>query len=153
MQWTIRDGRPSDWPVIVDFNRLLALESEEKVLDLKLLSAGVRRLLADDNLGRYFVAESDGRVIAQTMVTCEWSDWRNGMFWWLQSVYVEVPVRGRGIFRGLYRHIEQLARNDGTICGIRLYVDQRNTSAHGVYETLGLKPAGYFVLEKLLTPE
>ena len=150
MQWIIRDARPADWPVIVEFNRLLALGTEETALDVKRLTAGVQRLLADPGLGRYFVAEIDGRVIAQTMITFEWSDWRNGMFWWLQSVYVEGAYRGRGIFRGLYQHVEQLARAEGNVCGIRLYVDERNTAAHGVYENLGLLPAGYFMLQKLL---
>ena len=148
--WTIRDSRPEDWPTVVEFNRLLALESEHEVLNLKRLTPGVKRVLADPGLGRYFMAEEDGRIIGQTMITYEWSDWRNGMFWWLQSVYVEKAYRGRGVFASLYQHIENLARRDGTVCGIRLYVEEKNKPAHAVYAAMGLKPAGYFVFEKPL---
>ena len=150
LTWNIRGGRPEDWPAIVEFNRRLALESEDKVLDVTVLTSGVKRLLADPGLGRYFLAEEDGHIVAQTMITYEWSDWRNGMFWWLQSVYVDKDYRGRGVFASLYRHIETLARCDGNICGIRLYVEERNKPAHAVYAAMGLNTAGYFILEKQL---
>jgi GNAT superfamily N-acetyltransferase len=148
--WSIRDGQPADWPVIAEFNRLLAFETEEKSLDVALLEAGVRRLLGDPTLGRYFLAEASGGVIGQVMITYEWSDWRNGMLWWLQSVYVADGSRRRGVFRGLYQHVESLARRQSEVRGIRLYMEERNVRARRTYEALGFTSPGYLVLEKLL---
>jgi GNAT superfamily N-acetyltransferase len=148
--WSIRDARPADAPAVAEYNRLLALETEERALDMRLLEPGVRRLFADRALGRYFVAEAAGRVIGQVMVTYEWSDWRNGLLWWLQSVYVATDWRRHGVFRGLYQHVESLARSEPEVCGIRLYMEEHNTRARHTYEALGFTNPGYLVLEKLL---
>src|SRR5437870_5428809 len=99
MPLLIRRATPSDAPVIVDFNRLLAEESEGKNLDLKILTPGVAAALADEGKALYFVAEDEGTLLGQTMITYEWSDWRNGWIWWIQSVYVRREARNRGIFR------------------------------------------------------
>ena len=48
MPLSIRRATPADAPVIVEFNRLLAEESEGKNLDLKLLAPGVAKALADE---------------------------------------------------------------------------------------------------------
>ena len=105
----IRDAVPADRPAIVEFNRLLAIETEHKVLDPAILEQGVARALAEPDRLRYWVAEvRDSRgpfLVGQTAVTREWSDWRNGWIWWLQSVYIDAGFRGQGIFKALYRHI------------------------------------------------
>ena len=98
-EFSIRPAQPDDWPVVVDFNSRLAEESEGKVLDRAHLVPGVQALLADPAKGRYFVAEKDGQIIGQLMHTREWSDWRNGDIWWLQSVYVHPDYRRQGVFR------------------------------------------------------
>jgi GNAT superfamily N-acetyltransferase len=149
MTWIIRDARPDDWRTISEFNRRMARETEHKTLDAAVVEQGVRRVLADPALGRYVVAESDGRVIGQLMITLEWSDWRNGMFWWLQSVFVEESWRGRGIFRSLLARVEQLAQADSSVCGIRLYMEEHNARAQRAYEAAGLARPGYVVLEKI----
>src|SRR5262245_37483641 len=102
---TVRSARPEDAAVIAEYNRLLALETEHKVLDPSVLAAGVQALLEDPHKGRYFVAEDAGQPIGQLMLTYEWSDWRNGWIWWIQSVYVRGDYRRRGIFRALYEHV------------------------------------------------
>ena len=100
---TIRHAGPDDLPIIVEFNRRLAIETESKVLDPSILEAGVAAALADPDRLRYWLAECDGmpHPVGQAAVTREWSDWRNGWIWWFQSVYVDGPFRGRGIFRAL----------------------------------------------------
>lgn len=145
----VRSARPSDCGTIVKFNLQLAAESEDKALDRERLAQGVAALLADPAKGRYFVAENDGMVVGQMMHTWEWSDWRNGMLWWLQSVYVVPELRGRGVFRALFAHLAALARADTNVVGLRLYVDQRNSAARQVYARMGLLPAGYDVLEHI----
>jgi GNAT superfamily N-acetyltransferase len=144
----IRQAGPADAAVVAEFNRLLALESEGKELDRSLLEPGVRAALVDPAKGRYYVAERDGQVIGQLGVTYEWSDWRNGWFWWVQSVYVVVPARRQGVFRALFRHVEDAARTESGVVGIRLYVERDNRAAHDTYQGLGLDWTSYLVMEK-----
>jgi len=84
------------------------------------------------------------------MLTYEWSDWRNGQIWWIQSVYVPAEFRRLGVFRALYQHVEQFARRTSGVVGLRLYVERHNTAALDVYRRMGLADAGYVVLEKVL---
>lgn len=149
IDYQVRTARPEDWPVIVEFNRRLAAETEDTDLDVELLTAGVQAALGDpDNKARYFVASDGERVVGQLMHTWEWSDWRNGMIWWLQSVYVDPEHRGRGVFRRLYEHVEQLAENDSGVVGIRLYIETENAAARAVYEKMGLRAGGYNVMQR-----
>jgi GNAT superfamily N-acetyltransferase len=149
MSLVIRPAIPADAPVVAEFNRLLALESEDKILDPIILAAGVAAALGDPERARYFVAEEGGEVLGQLALTREWSDWRNRWVWWLQSVYVRADSRRRGIFRALFEHVETLARQDPEVLGLRLYVELENTVAQETYAQLGMTNAGYLVLEKL----
>jgi ribosomal protein S18 acetylase RimI-like enzyme len=145
---TVRDARPEDAPVIAEFNAALALETEGKLLDRALLEPGVRALLADPVKGRYYLAERAGMVVGQTMTTYEWSDWRNGWFWWIQSVYVHGAHRRAGVFRALHTHILERARADRSVCGVRLYVEDDNQRAKRTYQALGFVRGGYEVLQQ-----
>ncbi|OJW15836.1 MAG: GNAT family N-acetyltransferase [Planctomycetales bacterium 71-10] len=149
LPFAIRDADPADLDAIVEYNGRLAAETESKRLDPNVLREGVARALADPDRLRYWVAESAGRVIGQTAITREWSDWRNGWLWWLQSVYVHADHRGRGVFKALYGHIRDEALAAGDVIGIRLYVEHENHRARESYRALGLADAGYSVLEEL----
>jgi GNAT superfamily N-acetyltransferase len=144
----IRRATPNDLEGIVDSNIALARESEDKVLHRATVLAGVRAGLADPGRSTYFLAEIENEVVGQTMVTTEWSDWRNGWFWWIQSVYVKPACRHRGVFRALYRHIRSLAHSRGDVCGLRLYVERHNASAISTYARLGMKPSGHLLYEE-----
>lgn len=145
---TIRDATPADAPTIAGFNARLAEESEDKSLDRQRLQAGVDALLRDpDARGRYFVALRGDDVVGQLSITYEWSDWRNGWFWWLQSVYVSPEARRSGVFTALFRHVEQLARSREDVCGLRLYVLASNVTAQQTYSARGMRASGYQVLE------
>jgi GNAT superfamily N-acetyltransferase len=143
----IRDAGLSDAAVIVDFNLALAAESEALVLERDCVGAGVDALLRDANKGRYYVAEKDGLVVGQVMITYEWSDWRNATIWWLQSVYVRPDHRGKGVFTALFGHLRDLAFRAQQVCGVRLYMHQANEQARAVYERLGLHQTEYRVFE------
>jgi GNAT superfamily N-acetyltransferase len=123
------------------------------VLDPAVLDRGVARALADPDRLRYWVAETRfsaaNRIVGQTAITREWSDWRDGWVWWLQSVYVDADFRGQGIFRALYQHIRDAAQAERDVIGIRLYVENGNHRAQKTYEALGMKLGGYSVLEEL----
>jgi ribosomal protein S18 acetylase RimI-like enzyme len=144
----VREGCPEDLDFVVEFNRLLAQETEDKELDLEALRPGVARALSSPELCRYFVAESDGEVVGQTMITYEWSDWRNGLIWWIQSVYVRTEYRGSGVFRALFDRVESEAKADGNVRAIRLYVDKDNENAMKVYDQIGMCRSDYVMFEK-----
>ena len=143
----IREARRDDAATIIDFQLAMAQETEELALDRDVLTRGVAAVFDDPSLGRYFVAEADGRVIASLMVTHEWSDWRNGMVWWIQSVYTVPDFRRRGIYAALYTNIRSRVEIDPRIRGLRLYVDNRNESAQKVYARLGMIGDHYKVYE------
>ncbi len=133
--------------LIASNNVAMALEAEHKRLDPGTARAGAHAVFADAGRGRYFVAEQDSRVVGQLMITYEWSDWRNGVFWWIQSVYVEPGARRCGVFRALYAHVETLAKADSGVCGMRLYVDRDNHRAQQTYRRCGMHDGGYLVME------
>ncbi len=143
----IRPAAPPDAALIADFNQRLAAETEQLQLDPACITSGVSALLNDASKGIYFVAEVSGRVVGQVMITYEWSDWRNGMIWWLQSVYVEKQFRNQGVFRALFRHVENLARQRAGVCGLRLYMHKDNARARASYERLGMSHTHYEVFE------
>jgi GNAT superfamily N-acetyltransferase len=147
MELKIRRANPADAPVIADFNIRLAEESERVRLDRDRVAAGVAAVLGDAGKGIYFVAETDGAVVGQLMITYEWSDWRNGNLWWIQSVYVKQEFRAQGVFKALFRHLENLARTSDHVAGLRLYLHTDNERARKTYERLGMKNSDYEVFE------
>ena len=144
---TLRVADPRDRDVIAEFNVRLAAQSEGKQLEPQVVRSGVEHALADPARGTYYLAECDGQVVGQTLITREWSDWRDGWFWWIQSVYVHPDHRGRGVYRALHEHVEREARSRGDVCGLRLYVDEHNRRAIETYARLGMSPSGYLIYE------
>ena len=143
----IRDATMADLEFIAGANRALAQETEGLALDPALLIPGVRAVFEDPSLGRYYIAEVDGRPVGQLLTTYEWSDWRNGLLLWIQSVYVLPEHRGSGAFKALFGYLQQIARDDSRICGIRLYVDRGNDRAQEVYARLGMHRSNYAVMQ------
>jgi ribosomal protein S18 acetylase RimI-like enzyme len=148
----LRFAAKSDLGSLVDFNLAMALETESKALDAEVLREGVRRVLGDSTLGFYVVAEhitGDTRqVVGSLMITYEWSDWRNALFWWIQSVYVTERFRRRGIYRRLYGFVKEQARAKANVCGFRLYVEKENLVAQQTYKNLGMDETHYLMFEE-----
>jgi GNAT superfamily N-acetyltransferase len=149
MDFTIRDARLDDAEVLAAHNSAMATETEGKALDPDVIGPGVVNLLRDPGKGRYWVAEADGRIVGQLMVTYEWSDWRNGTIWWIQSVYVDPDWRRKGVFSALYHYVESLLAEDTQAIGLRLYVEENNTRAQQTYAALGMVKPSYLVMEAL----
>lgn len=143
----ITPAKPEDLDAIVRMNLLLAEESEGRALDAVVVCKGVAAALGDPSKGAYYLARSDQQVVGQALVTTEWSDWRDGWFWWLQSVYVDREHRRQGVFKALYRHIAHAARNRFDVCGVRLYVERHNEAAQRTYAALGFATTDYLLLE------
>ncbi|MFM8441460.1 MAG: GNAT family N-acetyltransferase [Acidobacteriota bacterium] len=146
----IRLATKSDSVNLIAFNQAMAMETENKRLDSDILSAGVLSIFEDDRKGFYVVAESGERIVGGLMITYEWSDWRSGWFWWIQSVYIEPEYRGQGIYSELYSFVKNRAREVGGVCGFRLYVEKDNRHAQDVYRKLGMEETYYQMFEEKL---
>jgi len=149
-QGVVRRATIDDLETLVAGNIAMAKETEDVDLDPQVVEPGVRAALLDPKLGAYWVLEEQGEVLAQLMITYEWSDWRNRIVWWIQSVYVAPKARGRGLYRALYEAVLEQAQEAGA-AGLRLYVDTTNTSAQAVYCRLGMNGDHYRVFEKMFS--
>ncbi len=145
----IRPATPDDAERLAASNVAMALETEGKRLLPEVIGRGVRRILADASMGFYLVAEVGGHYAGCLMVTYEWSDWRCGRFWYIQSVYIAPAHRRRGVFPALYAHLGALAKQDPDVCGFRLYVERDNARAQATYASLGMTRTDYLLLEQL----
>ena len=153
----IRAAMPADAALLAHWAQAMAWETERKRLTADTVAAGIAAGFSDPGKARYFVAMQDaplgghetiGVAIGMLMLTREWSDWRNGDWWWIQSVYVDPAQRRRGVFAALYRHVEALARNTPGVVGLRLYVEKHNAAAQHTYAALGMRDAGYAMYEQ-----
>lgn len=142
----IRPAHVADVSRLAVWNAAMAEETEDKPLDGATLAAGVRGVFDDAGRGFYLVAELDGETVGGLLVTYEWSDWRNGSFWWIQSVYVAPQARRRGVFRALHAAVEARAREAGAV-GVRLYVELENARAQQTYARLGMQRCHYHMYE------
>ena len=144
---TIRRANLADARTIAEFNAAMAEETENRTLAHQTITDGVNRFVGDPSLGFYLVAEADGKILGCLGITFEWSDWRNGLFWWIQSVYIEPSHRRHGIFRMLYESVSAAARDEKDVCGLRLYVERDNERAMSTYRNLGMAETDYRLYE------
>ncbi len=145
----IRRATIEDANALSKFNQNMAYETESIELIPEVIDAGVKTMIENPQMGFYLVAESDSVIAASLMTTTEWSDWRNGLFWWIQSVYVLPEFRRQGLYRKLYEQVKFLAENDPGVCGFRLYVEQENVTAQKTYQALGMDETHYKLYEEL----
>ena len=148
----VRAAIRADIDNIVAFNAAMAMETESKTLPPDILRAGVDAVFADPRRGFYRMAEVGGVVAGCLMITFEWSDWRNGDWWWLQSVYVKPEFRRLGVFRALYDEVERAAQSTPRTVGVRLYVEKENRRAQHTYTSLGMHEADYLMYAKNFDP-
>ena len=143
----VRRAKKQDIATIVSFNQAMANETENISLKSSILIPGVEALFNDQKLGFYIVCEVDKSVRACLMISYEWSDWRNGLFWWIQSVFVQKEYRKQGLYKLMYQYIKTLVDGRDDIVGIRLYVDDENKNAKNVYKKLGMHKSNYELFE------
>jgi ribosomal protein S18 acetylase RimI-like enzyme len=146
----IRIAEAKDIETIAELNIAMAWETEHKKLNPPTIERGIRAVLDDPDYGFYVVAENDGEVVGCLLITYEWSDWRSGLFWWIQSLYVRPEFRRRGVFKQLHDFVKAQALQRPEVCGIRLYVEQSNRVAQDAYRGIGMKPTTYQVYEEML---
>lgn len=147
MEIIVREGLQEDRQVIAGFQEAMASETENIDLDRETLEKGIQAIFNNPALGKYYVAESEGRIIASMMTTFEWSDWRNSVVWWLQSVYVLPEYRRKGIFKKMYAHVKAEVEKRPEVSGIRLYMVTTNSRAASVYEAVGMDGERYRMFE------
>ena len=148
MKIKVVQAGPQHAEIIAQFNQAMAIETEGKQLPWDKIHPGINAILQDSSLGFYLVALDQGEVVACLAITYEWSDWRNGLFWWIQSVFVAPSHRAKGVFTALYSHVKGLASSEPSVCGIRLYVEKENTAAQQTYKTLGMIETHYRIMEE-----
>ena len=146
---TIRTTTLKDVETISECNQLMAMETENKRLPEDVISSGVRRLMEQPQYGFYLIAEKDNELAGTCMVTTEWSDWRDGLFWWIQSVYVKPAHRKQGVYTAMYNKIRSLADAQPDVWGFRLYVEKDNVIAQKTYESLGMSVTDYLLYESV----
>jgi ribosomal protein S18 acetylase RimI-like enzyme len=144
---TVRPAQVGDVDVLVRFSTAMAQETESRTLDLHRLRQGTLAVLQGNEHGYYLVAEKDTGVVGQLLITYEWSDWRNGVFWWIQSVYVDPPSRRQGVYRVMHAYVLDQARSRSEVCGVRLYVEKDNVAAQAAYRRWGMSQVSYQVYE------
>ena len=144
---SVRAATPADIDILAGWAAAMAWETEHKRLDPDTLRRGIAAVFEQAQRGRYFIAERDGTAVGTLMLTTEWSDWRCGDWWWIQSVYVPVEQRRGGVFAALYGHVQAQAARDPGVCGLRLYVEKDNAVAQRTYAALGMDDAGYRMFE------
>ena len=143
----IRNATLHDLEIIVEFNSAMARETEKIQLNSLTVQEGVRNLLTDDELGFYLIADINDKPVGLVLITTEWSDWRNGFFWWLQSVFVHPDFRHKNVYDRLHKKVAKLAITKGNVKGLRLYVDGENSLAQKVYKSMGMKLSHYVFFE------
>lgn len=144
----IRDAVLTDLTLLCEFNQAMAVETEDKPLSGDILAKGIKAVFDDPELGFYLIASINEQTAGALMVTREWSDWRNSLFWWIQSVYILPEFRRQGVFQSLYQEVKHRARSDGRVCGLRLYVEQENEKAQRTYKAMGMLETGYRLYEE-----
>ncbi len=144
---TVRSATQDDAARLAAWAIAMALETEHKALHPPTVARGVQAVLDEPRRGVYFIAERDGQAAGTLMLTYEWSDWRNGDWWWIQSVYVAPEHRRQGVYAAMYAHVLAAARAEPSVCGLRLYVERDNRGAQQTYEGLGMADAGYRMYE------
>ena len=149
---SIRPATHDDIGFLVDSNAAMAMETEHKQLDRVVLTRGTEAVFADPARGSYFIAERAGLRVGCLLVTREWSDWRDGDWWWIQSVYVIADARRSGVFRAMHAEVERRARATPRVIGLRLYVEDGNTNAQATYAALGMRDAHYRLLQAAFDP-
>ena len=150
-EFSIRLAEQHDAELLATWAQTMAMETEHKHLDADTVLKGVQAGISDPKRARYFIAMSGDKPAGTLMLTTEWSDWRNGDWWWIQSVYVHPDFRRQGVFQSLYQHIKTLAEQASDVCGLRLYVEHDNETAQRTYEKLGMEDAGYRMMEAVLS--
>lgn len=145
----VRKANAADADSLVEFNIAMAMETEQKSLEREMIEPGVKAIFDHPEYGFYLVAESEDLIVGSLMITKEWSDWRNGLFWWIQSVYVIPEFRRKGIYRAMYQKVKTMADRTGDICGFRLYVEKQNLAAQKTYASLGMEETHYKMFEEM----
>jgi len=146
----VRISEPRDIEAIAEMNCAMGWETERIRLDRLTLLQGVQAVFEDRQRGFYVVAESEAHVVGCLLITFEWSDWRCGQFWWIQSLYVRPSFRRRGVFRQLHEFARTEASRRHEVCGLRLYVEQTNRVAQRAYEHMGMQARSYRMYEQAL---
>jgi len=142
----VRKAVLQDLPILLEFTMEEAREAEGSAGAFDNLEQGVRRALEDDSKAMYWVLDDEsGVAIGSISALREWSDWKAGYYWWIQSVYVVPAQRGKGCFDLLLKTVVEEMEKQGGL-ELRLYVHRDNGRATGAYRKSGFETLPYQIM-------
>lgn len=150
--YSVRPATVDDFETLVAFTLAEARDAERRILDLEGARRGVRGAFQSPPRAIYWVAVAeDERVVASTSIVTEWSNFRGGDYWWIQSLYVLPEHRGKGLVDVLLAHVSTQAVAGGAL-DLRLYGFDTNERALRAYQRCGFELSRYVVMTKPLAP-
>lgn len=144
----VRIATRDDAGEIAKFNVLFAKETVNKNLSLALTTEGVHQVFAKFNNGFYIIAELEGVIVGLTMITREWSDWNNGAYYCIQSIFVVHKENEKEIHDAIFNKAKDLAKEHYDVCGLRLFIHKDDKETQKSYEALGLQKTKYRLFEE-----
>lgn len=149
-RYTIRAALPSELAILVDFTIREATETEGNEPDPAAVRRGVAAGLDGSAPVSYWVARSSsGEPVGSISVVTEWSNFRGGSYWWIQSLFIVPEHRGSGLVELLLDTAADAAREAGAL-DLRLYVLESNHRAIAAYRRIGFETAPYAIMTRQL---
>ncbi len=134
-------ARREELPQLVALLGMLFSQEAEFVPDDAKQAAALGKILADETVGRLYVAREGARVVAMASLLYSISTAEGGLAASFEDLIVLPEHRGRGIGSALLRFMVEEARRQGVL-RISLLTDATNTRAQALYAKAGFRPSG-----------
>ena len=146
MDAQIRKAVIDDIDSLIEFSFEEAKEAEGLTRVPDTLRAGITAALNDSSKAIYWViADENDKPFGNVSALKEWSDWNDGYYWWIQSMFISTRYRGKGYLKLLINAVEsEMKRENGL--ELRLYVHKDNKVAIRAYEKVGFVISNYDVM-------
>jgi GNAT superfamily N-acetyltransferase len=144
----LRDAGPEDLDLVLHFIRALA-EYEKLAHEVKADAATLGRFLFEEpRRAEALIAEWDGRPVGFAVCYYSFSTFLGRPSLYVEDVFVEPAMRGKGIGKAVFAHLAGRALAQG--CGrMEWSVLDWNAPSIAFYRSLGAKPREGWTLQQL----
>lgn len=148
MSLRLRDAVPEDLDLVLHFIRALA-EYEKLAHEVKADAATLGRFLFEEpRRAEALIAEWDGRPVGFAVWYYSFSTFLGRPSLYVEDVFVEPGMRGRGIGKAVFAHLAARALAQG--CGrMEWSVLDWNAPSIAFYRSIGAKPREGWTLQQL----